>query len=577
MSKNKRNQKGGNQAKADKNLEALKKAKTQIQVETAKTEETKLEEGKSAEQPKVEKPQVIATPQGKSVAETYSLCCNAKHMTEVSSNIYYNNQKVKMVKAVFKNTTDNSTISLDLGISAISIADQPLRVKKFLEQFHELDAKLEAEAAKEAKVSKPAAEVQKPKVEKPKVTKVEKPKEEVIIPEVVVEEIKPTVKQPVKPTVMSVGTVNTGKISIASAMGKLAEGERISPSDTVAFMGILERNYLHRKDAVTQELLHAMNETMDLMAISTILKWNNQIQNDCAEVGIQVNTEMFEALSDKFNQYFNTKLLAAPTEDGKQMEIDFTKTVEQAPESAKEAFKQEVKIKEVETLPEYKPEMTEEESLESIRTILSMKNGMDNNLLNAIAFARQAFKLEKEEPAQVVATLLKKSNDKPFFFFNGIGNAVVGALKATNSPFAPHAWVKLKLFKNTPESEVANLTKVFLALGLKTNLKPGQKYEDVAKQYSTVLTSVNDDMINRMLTAVKSDKPAAIVVPKSENMKSNVVDVIKTINYVKMAYGIEISNSLAKAKLQEIMGFYQKPLNKLEEYVEKSAYADSKK
>lgn len=574
MSKNKQQKKGGNPSKAEKNIAALQKTKTVAEAKEAAKAETPSTKEEPKEQPKQQLAATTkeapkeprSTPLGKSVYETFRLCEKAPHMERKNFRGFINDKGVETVETAFTNVDTKAVSSQMFPFSALKKED----VKEGDLMYHVLADKFKC--LKEAAAQTKEAEKDKAKEAKAK-TKAEEA--EVIEAEVVdtAAEQKAAPQTPTTPKTASAPVTN---LSMANVMGKMIDGERISPSDTIQFMGLLERNYKNKKGAIPAEQEKAVDTVFDLMAMSTIVKWVGQTASDCAEVGIQVNNEMFEAMSETFGKFFNTKLIAAPKTSDTQTTINFKETMENAPESTKAAIKQEAKVKEVQELPEYKEGMTEEEILDAIRSILSMKgNGQSQNMSNSIDFARKAFKMEDAEPAMILANLVKKfGKEKPCMILTGTSNAVTGMLSATNSPFAPHSWLKNKMFPNSSEKELANLTRLFLSIGFENKLKDKQTFENISTPYSKIFAGMNDDLINRIIEASKKGENVEVDVPKGSKVN---VDATKVINYLKTAYGADMSDKLIKAKMQELMGLHKKPINKLEYYVEKSAYADGKK
>jgi len=449
-------------------------------------------------------------------------------------------------------------------------------------------AKVETPETKAPKIEAPKVEeskAEKPKIEDTKVenTKVEKTKAPVPpVKESKKEEPKPastskveTPKPAAKPAVKTDSNITT----IASVIGTVKEGERLSADSTVQLLGLVERNYKNNP-GVPAELANSMARSFDMMMINSVMTWNRQFAQDMGEKGIKVNNEIFEGMANAFATYLGITLKALPTPDGQTM-IDFNESIKDAPEDAKKVIEAEATVIQVEEIPAIVSSDDETTKIEKLRSIMSMKNGMENNVKNAVAFAIEAFDMKDAEPAQVLATIINKlGTDKPSLLLNGCARALYGMLMETQTPFAPQSWLKNK-FPFWNDTQLANIAKVLLSYNMKLQSeKVGADYQQkFLTPYSTLLSSCNDDLINRIIDDAMKDNPDGVQMKSGDKplaIPGLLVDKIpsqKVVNYIKTAYGASLAGKLLKKQMQDIMSLYTKPISPLEAYAEKSAYA----
>ena len=435
-------------------------------------------------------------------------------------------------------------------------------------------AKLKKEAKEAAKAAKKAAAIetkptstaetkeekpaeQKPAVETPPVVSTstkKKPKKEEKKPEpepVDVEEVDPT----------------EGIGSLSNGLAKIANGGRISDNQGIALMTSIQKEYLEKPDA-PEELRKAMRSQFDVMAMVYLAKWNLQTEKDFKEVGITMNEGAFQQLSASISESLGITLKGTPTDNG-QLKIDFKESMETAPTDVKESIEKEAKRPIVSELPVYDSSMTEEQALDALRDILSMKNGLDGNLQNAILFARKAFDIESAEPHKVVATILVKLSENKPIMLRGFQGMSYGSISQNDSAFSAHARFHhlFSKFKYT-ESQIAGLVKVFTSAMIAQNCKSsGNKFEDCAIPYAGMLKLFNDDLINKIIKNSK-DASATVKLPSVKGLiyGNEFFNSAKIVDDLKKEYGKDLSDKLLKKKMQEIAAFYFddiKPLNEL--------------
>lgn len=568
----KKKNKGGKtpSAKADRNLEALKKAKEAVTAAETKAEvkETKAEETPAKET----KPEPKATPAPKKTPyQTYLEYKKHPHMCMISQEIKKNDKGVEIIVTKWKNSETGET-GLGQEFSAsfvkkgdgIDLAKLREQAEKGLKEYYAEKAKTEKKEEKPAEVKeapKSAPKVE-PKVEPKKEEKKEekkvtsKKKETVIIPEVVSEEEKKTVA-PAKVTIPQ-----TSKT-----------GDRIDANHGIELM----RSFENRASELEKgtELHRAMREQADIMLFVYGKQWLDQCLLDGDSATIQVNQSMYNRLAIIGRDLLGMEIKALPvtTITGEQqMKIDFKETLESAPAEIQAAIEADAKKeKPSDVIPEVDTSITEEEKIKAIDSILRMKNGIGGNLHNAILYSKGAFpELKDACPAQVVAFIYSKIVTSTYL--TGVAHAIMGNLVGNGSIIASHVWMKrmMKGFDYN-ETEIANIVKVILA----NELNSKGNYEAASKSCNKYINQMNDDLINRIINAkTPKDEANLKLSGKYEELGSvqTTISPVKFINRIKEAYGADLSNKLLKQTMQRIMGLYSDGLKPLEVYVEKSAY-----
>lgn len=568
----KKKNKGGKtpSAKADRNLEALKKAKEAATAAEAKTEvkETKAEETPAKET----KPEPKATPAPKKTPyQTYLEYKKHPHMCMISQEIKKNDKGVEIIVTKWKNSETGET-GLGQEFSAsfvkkgdgIDLAKLREQAEKGLKEYYAEKAKTEKKEEKPAEVKEtPKSESKvEPKAEPKKEEKKEekkatsKKKEPVIIPEVVSETEKKTVA-PAKVTIPQ-----TSKT-----------GDRIDANHGIELMKSFENRAGELEKGT--ELHRAMREQADIMLFVYGKQWLDQCLLDGDSATIQVNQSMYNRLAIIARDLLGMEIKALPvtTITGEQqMKIDFKETLESAPAEIQAAIEADAKKeKPSDVIPEVNTSITEEEKIKAIDSILRMKNGIGGNLHNAILYSKGAFpELKDACPAQVVAFIYSKIVTSTYL--TGVAHAIMGNLVGNGSIIASHVWMKrmMKGFDYN-ETEIANIVKVILA----NELNSKGNYEAASKSCNEYISQMNDDLINRIINAkTPKDEANLKISGKYEELGSvqTTISPVKFINRIKEAYGADLSNKLLKQTMQRIMGLYSDGLKPLEVYVEKSAY-----
>lgn len=345
----------------------------------------------------------------------------------------------------------------------------------------------------------------------------------------------------------------------------LAKSGRIDANHSIDLMCALREDL--KNPELPENLKIGLQEQVNAMTYVSLLRWHAQTIEDLGEAGIPINPETFNRMAESLKNIYGITLKALPSSTDSQMRIDFEGTNATADAETQKTLEKEAKRKVVKELPVYTEGMTEEQIIQAIDDIFGMQGyGMEGNLQNAIEFARQAYKLEKEEPHQILATILKKFNTLPIVLRGFEGMSYDRTMKNGN-PFLAHTAVMNKMQKYSyTEAQVANIVRTFIADQIERNCKTGGNFEERSVPIGELLKTFNDKMINDILT---SEDP--IPVPSIKGLsidKTEVIDRGKIVNDIEKVYG-KLDDKKLKKKLQEIAGLYFEDIVPLETLLSK--------
>ena len=550
-------------AKAERNLEALKKAKA-IAI-AAEAKEEKVETPPAEEKKEEKKPELKPTPAPKKTAyESYLEYKKHPHMTILSQKIEKNEKGVEIITTYWKNNETNegakNELSTAFSASFVKKGDG-IDLKKLREQAEKGMKEYYAEKAKDVPKEEPKPEPTpepqpEPKKEEKKPAAKKAKKEEVIIPEEVKpEEIKPKETKP---------TIVTPKVTT----------DRIDANHGIELMKSFENRAAELEKGT--ELHKAMREQADIMLFVYGKQWVDQCVADGDEAFLKVSESMYNRMAVVGRDLLGITVKALPDKKDGQMTIDFKETLETAPAEVQESIAADAKKENPsDVIPEANASATEEEKIKAIDSILRMRNGIGGNLHNAIQFSKNAFpELKDALPAQVVAFIYSKVVNSTYL--NGVANAIMGNLMGNGSIIASHAWLKKQMSGLAyDETDVANIVKVVLANGLNGK----GDYEVLSKSCNNYIKQMNSDLINRIVSAKTPKDEAKLKINGKYTELGAVQQTIsatKFINRVKDAYGADMGDKLLKQTMQRIMGLYSDGLKPLALYVEKSTYAVKK-
>lgn len=439
-----------------------------------------------------------------------------------------------------------------------------------------------ATLAEKKEVKKPVTMAQK---EPEKTPIVEAPAEPVVEPTVepVVEEIKepesiPEVKKTKKekkeekkeePPVVIAEVVteteeNTGEI--APVASKLYDpDDRIDANHQIDLMKMVHTEYVTNPNA-NATIQVAMKKQFDAMALNALMRYNAQVEADFQTLGIKVNNTLAVQMEKMARELYGITLKGLPAPNDPNQKILEFKDI---PQEVKKEIKKDIEA-EAKPIPEPDPKMPEKEKISAIETIFAQKNGIGQNLIKGIDWARKAYSFADTDPyGFVLANLLNKS----------IGGTlprclramVIGKMGAEHSIFGVHALMKTWL-PNVSDQNVADITRALTSYAIEhkvtefnSNAKNGNKpYEGDPKKELAIYNE----------TIIRGCQPAVItgVVKHTESVvidttNINTKDIRKT---VECAYGD--SDSIIQDKLNEIAQYYNKPISCFSDYISKAAY-----
>jgi hypothetical protein len=386
-------------------------------------------------------------------------------------------------------------------------------------------------------------------------------KDEVLIPE--------TVEEPEK------------KAPAALTLTSKTNTDTIDANHSIDLLNALQK----RRDEYVKEGLNELHQStgkqVDVMLFVLLDQWNTQVSNNAEAAGIKLNQQVFEEIRAAGNQLLGTKLLGTKTPDG-QLELDFKKSIENAPQETKDALKADATVKAATELPDASTCTTEEDKVNALRSILKMKNGMSTNLQNAVDFARAAFDLKDAPTAQVLAVIFDKLNSTPSTLMLGFTNAVFKNLQENHSIIPAHAWLKTK-FPQYDDKQISQMVQVFVSRGIADKAQhENVAFDKLVGTYSNLISDANDDLINRIVDLKEGDKNyeknlSKICLTKDYKnigITDSHINPAKVVNYVKLAYGTDMDNKSLKTQMKQIIALYHG--NKIGAplfYIEKSAYA----
>ena len=406
---------------------------------------------------------------------------------------------------------------------------------------------------------------EKPVKEKPKAKKAEEP--ETIIPEVIAP----------KPSEKKNSATQLAKAFNVAAMNALANGDRISADQGITLMNLIHQRYLNNPDTPA-DAKDFMSKQFDAMALRNIILWNAQTKEELGNAGLKVNEEMFNAINEGLALYYGIEAKALPSPDGDgQLQLNFEapKEVKEQAEESQKAEKQNISV-------EYKEGMSEEEIQNALAKILNQSGaGMDNNLKNAIEFAKKAFHLTTDEPSEVVAAIIQKLPNRQLLL-EGFGRMIYGSYTTNDGPFTAHAVLKTRLKSlNYSDSQIAKLVQLFFVIGARVNYDKVKTekstFEGYMKPWNELTAALNDKIITDIIGTQKN--PALLVdVPKINGLSTSHFNCPKILKQLKDTYGTNLNDAQLKKQMQQILDLYRKNvMDPRADYIEKSVYATESK
>lgn len=435
-----------------------------------------------------------------------------------------------------------------------------------------------AETKKEEKATttaKPKAE--KPKVEKPKVNV--KPKAEKV-ETVVAEEVKPEETKKEETTKVEDSQVEND-VNIGKGMLKAAGNDRISHDSGITLLKMFEDNFVN-DDTVPENTRIASKQMFKGLLMTDILIYCAQVENDLQSFGAKVNMETYKQLQAEAQSLWGIQLKALPDKkDPKQMNIDFTGS--EIPKDAKEAAKADLKARtEVAEIPEPNKDMTKEEKLTVIRAILAQSTSNKSvfaKINQAVEWARVAFEMNDAVPAQILAFIMQELGDTYSSALDGVTSAMAGTLRSESTILSSHALLKA-WNPSADDKSISQLVKVFISRHLEKQAKSwNEKAYYSGKAVPETTVDNNLVIINRNIKFGLEKQVLEGVLKQTPKIEVNDEDnkpycTVNGANVYKKMLAAYQSDSIVKDKIAEICNLYTKPVGRLANYVDKSAYAD---
>lgn len=451
-----------------------------------------------------------------------------------------------------------------------TLASKKKETKKTVEE----PVKTQAEEVVETPIETPATEAPATEEKKPetkkedkkpsskKPTKEEKKEEEIIIPEEVRKEEKK--KEEITPV-----------SSISRGLQKIADGERIDANHKIDLMKMIHTEYVANPSTPPQ-LTQVMKKQFDVMALMALMQYNAQLEDDFQSLGVRVNNTMAVQMEKVARETLGITLKGLPApDDPNQMIINFPESI---PEEIKKEVKKDVAATKIE-IPEPDPKMDEKVKLQTLRAIFARQNGggIGNNIISGIDWARIAFGFETEERKSVIlAKLLDKGVEGTLI--RGLRNMPIGKLNSEHSPIGVHALLKSWL-PTLPDQEIADIAQVLISYGAEKKIQEwneragSQMKSTVEKELEFINSDIATGITNDIIDAILNKKEEVIV--KNPKKTLDIRIATSAIRKTLIAtYGD--SDNIMKDKLHEIVKYYAKPILRLSNYVDKSAYAEKK-
>ena len=421
--------------------------------------------------------------------------------------------------------------------------------------------KPKAEKAKDKKQEKAAAK-DKPKVDiRPKAEKVET---------VVAEEVK--VEDP-----------KNKPVDIGKGLLEAGGNDRISHDSGITLMKMFADEFV-KDDTLSEPARKAAKTYYRGLLMSEILLYGAQVEADMQTFGVRVNRDVFNALQEEAKSMWGIELKALPDKkNDQQMVIDFTGS--NIPKEVKEAAKADANARtEVAEIPEPNKDMEESEKEKVLRAILvqsTTNKSVFGKINQAIEWCRVAYGMEDSLPAQILAFIMLKVGSSWNGALDAVTSAMYGSLNSEHTVLAPHAL--LKAWNPTADDKnISQLVRVFISRHVekqcaswnekaKGRLDIAATETGVANNLVIVTHNIKLGLQQNVLDGVlKKEKKIQIV---DEDKKP-----FETVNgdnvYKKLSAAYGDSESILKDKIAEISKLYNAPVNRLTNYVDKSAYAE---
>lgn len=449
-----------------------------------------------------------------------------------------------------------------------------------------VETKVEKPVEEPAPTPAPTPAPETPKVEKPKAEKAKDKKQENAA-------AKDKPKVDIKPKAEKVETVVAEEVKVEDPKNKPVDigkglleaggNDRISHDSGITLMKMFADEFV-KDDTLSEPARKAAKTYYRGLLMSEILLYGAQVEADMQTFGVRVNRDVFNALQEEAKAMWGIELKALPDKkNDQQMVIDFTGS--NIPKEVKEAAKADAKARtEVAEIPEPNKDMEESEKEKVLRAILiqsTTNKSVFGKINQAIEWCRVAYGMEDSLPAQILAFIMLKVGSSWNGALDAVTSAMYGSLNSEHTVLAPHAL--LKAWNPTADDKnISQLVRVFISRHVekqcaswnekaKGRLDVAATETGVANNLVIVTHNIKLGLQQNVLDGVlKKEKKIQIV---DEDKKP-----FETVNgdnvYKKLSAAYGDSESILKDKIAEISKLYNAPVNRLTNYVDKSAYAE---
>lgn len=449
-----------------------------------------------------------------------------------------------------------------------------------------VETKVEKPVEEPAPTPAPTPAPETPKVEKPKAEKAKDKKQENAA-------AKDKPKVDIKPKAEKAETVVAEEVKVEDPKNKPVDigkglleaggNDRISHDSGITLMKMFADEFV-KDDTFSEPARKAAKMYYRGLLMSEILLYGAQVEADMQTFGVRVNRDVFNALQEEAKAMWGIELKALPDKkNDQQMVIDFTGS--NIPKEVKEAAKADANARtEVAEIPEPNKDMEESEKEKVLRAILvqsTTNKSVFGKINQAIEWCRVAYGMEDSLPAQILAFIMLKVGSSWNGALDAVTSAMYGSLNSEHTVLAPHAL--LKAWNPTADDKnISQLVRVFISRHVEKqcaswNEKAKERLDiaatetGVANNLVIVTHNIKLGLQQNVLDGVlKKEKKIQIV---DEDKKP-----FETVNgdnvYKKLSAAYGDSESILKDKIAEISKLYNAPVNRLTNYVDKSAYAE---
>ena len=449
-----------------------------------------------------------------------------------------------------------------------------------------VETKVEKPVEEPAPTPAPTPAPETPKVEKPKAEKAKDKKQENAA-------AKDKPKVDIKPKAEKVETVVAEEVKVEDPKNKPVDigkglleaggNDRISHDSGITLMKMFADEFV-KDDTLSEPARKAAKTYYRGLLMSEILLYGAQVEADMQTFGVRVNRDVFNALQEEAKAMWGIELKALPDKkNDQQMVIDFTGS--NIPKEVKEAAKADANARtEVAEIPEPNKDMEESEKEKVLRAILvqsTTNKSVFGKINQAIEWCRVAYGMEDSLPAQILAFIMLKVGSSWNGALDAVTSAMYGSLNSEHTVLAPHAL--LKAWNPTADAKnITQLVKVFISRHVekqcaswnekaKGRLDIAATETGVANNLVIVTHNIKLGLQQNVLDGVlKKEKKIQIV--DEDKKPFEIVNGNNVYKKLSTAYGD--SESILKDKIAEISKLYNAPVNRLTNYVDKSAYAE---